>query len=77
MIKAGNKYEKIKVEDTLDLEKIAQRYGMATDELLRFHNQHCKLHELLTLTLPKYTEFLYIPHEVFENMKVNCLKTVR
>ncbi|HAY3550013.1 hypothetical protein KRE47_02560 [Elizabethkingia meningoseptica] len=74
MIKAGNKYEKIKVEETLDLEKIAQRYGMATDELLRFHNQHCKLHELLTLTLPKYTEFLYIPHEVFEKYESKLLK---
>lgn len=74
MIKAGNKYEKIKVEEILDLGKVAQRYGMATDELLRFHNQHCKLHELLTPTLPKYTEFLYIPYEIFKNYESKLLK---
>ncbi|WP_407534214.1 hypothetical protein [Elizabethkingia miricola] len=74
MIKAGNRYEKIKVEEILDLEKVAQRYGMTTDELLRFHNQHCKLHELLTLSLPKYTEFLYIPYEIFEQHESKLLK---
>jgi len=74
MIKAGNKYEKIRVEEILDLEKVAQRYGMTTEELLRFHNQHCNLHELLTLTLPKYTEFLYIPYDVFENHESKLLK---
>jgi hypothetical protein len=50
---------------------------MTSEELIEFHNKHCVLHELLTLTLPKYVEHLYIPEKAFKKQESNQLKSTK
>ena len=74
MISTDKEYVKIRIDGILNLEDISRSYEMTSKELMEFHNKHCALHELLTLTLPKYIEHLYIPERAFKNKKVISLK---
>ncbi len=57
------KYIKIKTEGIINLSEIAEEFSLSLSELVTFHNQHCSLHELLQVSLPKYVECSYLPVE--------------
>lgn len=69
------KYTKLFIPKLLDLGEIAGEYDIPIEELVNFHNAHCKLHELLTLTISKYVEYLYIPTEKYEERQNQLLKS--
>lgn len=70
-----NEYKKVKVEGILNLKEFSAEYEMTTEELLSFHNKHCSFQELLTLSLPKYVEYVYIPSDKFETRDQKLLKS--
>ncbi|MET7038037.1 hypothetical protein [Elizabethkingia miricola] len=77
MVSTDKEYVKIRIDGILDLEEISRGYEMTSEELIEFHNKHCALHELLTLTLPKYVEHLYIPEKAFKKQESNQLKSTK
>lgn len=77
MISTDKEYVKIRIDGILNLEDISRSYEMTSKELMEFHNKHCALHELLTLTLPKYIEHLYIPERAFKKQESNQLKSTK
>lgn len=77
MVSTDKEYVKIRIDGILDLEEISRGYEMTREELVEFHNKHCALHELLTLTLPKYVEYLYIPEKAFKKQESNQLKSTK
>jgi hypothetical protein len=70
-----NEYKKVKVEGILNLKEFSAEYEMTTEEFLNFHNKHCSFQELLTLSLPKYVEYVYIPADKFETRDQKLLKS--
>ncbi len=70
-----NEYKRVKVEDILDLKEFSAEYEMTPEEFLNFHNKHCSFQELLTLSLPKYVEYVYIPADKFETRDQKLLKS--
>ena len=70
-----NEYKKVKVEGILNLKEFSGEYEMTPEEFLNFHNKHCSFQELLTLSLPKYVEYVYIPADKFETRDQKLLKT--
>lgn len=77
MVSTDKEYVKIRIDGILDAEEISRGYEMTSEELVEFHNKHCALHELLTLTLPKYVEYLYIPEKAFKKQESNQLKSTK
>ncbi|PUB30756.1 hypothetical protein C8J95_10574 [Elizabethkingia sp. YR214] len=77
MVSTDKEYVKIRIDGILNLEEISRSYEMTSKELMEFHNKHCALHELLTLTLPKYIEHLYIPERAFKKQESNQLKSTK
>ena len=70
-----NEYKKVKVEGILNLKEFSAEYEMTPEEFLNFHNKHCSFQELLTLSLPKYVEYVYIPSDKFETRDQKLLKS--
>lgn len=70
-----NEYKRVKVEGILDLKEFSAEYEMTPEEFLNFHNKHCSFQELLTLSLPKYVEYVYIPADKFETRDQKLLKS--
>lgn len=70
-----NEYKKVKVEGILNLKEFSAEYEMTPEEFLNFHNKHCSFQELLTLSLPKYVEYVYIPADKFEIRDQKLLKS--
>lgn len=70
-----NEYKKVKVEGILNLKEFSAEYEMTPEEFLNFHNKHCSFQELLTLSLPKYVEYVYIPADKFETRDQKLLKS--
>lgn len=68
-------YKKVKVEGILNLKEFSGEYEMTPEELIGFHNKHCSFRELLTLSLPKYVEYIYIPSDKFEIRDKKLLKS--
>ncbi|MGN7864191.1 hypothetical protein [Chryseobacterium sp. 22458] len=68
-------YKKVKVEGILNLKELSGEYEMTPEELVGFHNHYCSIQELLTLSLPKYVEYLYIPSDKFEIRDRKLLKS--
>ncbi|WP_261512539.1 hypothetical protein [Chryseobacterium paludis] len=68
-------YIKVKTEGILNLEILCNEYDMTAEELVGFHNRHCGLLELLTVSLPKYVEYIYIPSEKYKVRDVRLLKS--
>jgi len=69
------KFAKVKIEGVFNLEKFSAEYEMTPEEFLNFHNKHCRFQELLTLSLPKYVEYVYIPSDKFEIRDQKLLKS--
>ncbi|MBW3524069.1 hypothetical protein [Chryseobacterium sp. NKUCC03_KSP] len=69
-----NEYKKVKIEGILNFKEFSAEYEMTPEELLSFHNKHCSFQELLTLSLPKYVEYVYIPSDKFETRDQKLLK---
>lgn len=61
-----NKYIKLKIEENFNLEKLSKEFEINSKELIAFHNKHCEIHELLSTSLPKYVEYIYLPIEKFK-----------
>lgn len=72
---ATKEYKKVKVKGILNLKEFSGEYDMTPEELVVFHNQYCSLQELLTLSLPKYVEYVYIPSDKFEIRDEKLLKS--
>lgn len=70
-----NEYKKVKVDGILNLKEFSEEYEMTPEEFLNFHNRHCSFQELLTLSLPKYVEYVYIPSDKFETRDQKLLKS--
>jgi len=70
-----NEYKKVKIDGILNLKEFSGEYEMAPEELIAFHNKHCNFQELLTLSLPKYAEHIYIPSDKFEERQQKLLKS--
>jgi len=68
-------YKKVKIEGILNLKEFSGEYEMTPRELIGFHNKHCNFQELLTLSLPKYVEHVYIPSDKFEIRDRKLLKS--
>lgn len=68
-------YKKVKIEGILNLKEFSGEYEMTPGELIGFHNKHCNFQELLTLSLPKYVEYVYIPSDKFEARDRKLLKS--
>jgi hypothetical protein len=68
-------YKKVKIEGILNLKEFSGEYEMTLGELIGFHNKHCSFQELLTLSLPKYVEYVYIPSDKFEIRDRKLLKS--
>jgi hypothetical protein len=69
------KFAKVKIEGIFNLEIFSGEYGMTQEEVIGFHNKHCSFQELLTLSLPKYVEYVYIPADKFEARDRKLLKS--
>lgn len=69
-----NEYKKVKLDGILNLKEFSGEYEMTPEELIAFHNKHCSIQELLTLSLPKYVEYIYIPLDKFEVRDRKLLK---
>lgn len=70
-----HEYKKVKVEGILNLKEFSEEYEMTSEEFLNFHNRHCGFQELLTLSLPKYVEYVYVPFDKFETRNQKLLKS--
>lgn len=68
-------YVKIRVSSFPDIEERARQYDMQPKELVAYHNQHCGISDVLTLTLPKYVEFLYLPRTNYNAMRARSLES--
>jgi len=68
-------YKKVKIEGILNLKEFSGEYEMTPGEMIGFHNKHCSFQELLTLSLPKYVEYIYIPSDKFEIRDKKLLKS--
>ncbi|PWN71279.1 hypothetical protein C1631_001255 [Chryseobacterium phosphatilyticum] len=68
-------YKKVKIEGILSLTEFSGEYGMTPEEVVVFHNKHCSIQEILTLSLPKYVEYVYIPSDKFEIREHKLLKS--
>lgn len=68
-------YKKVKIKGILNLKEFSGEYEMTPGELIGFHNKHCNFQELLTLSLPKYVEYVYIPSDKFEIRDRKLLKS--
>ncbi|REC46154.1 hypothetical protein [Chryseobacterium pennipullorum] len=68
-------YTRVKVEGILNLEEFSGAYEMTPEEMVSFHNQCCGLQELLTVSLPKYVEYVYIPADKYQNREDKLLKS--
>ncbi|ASK29653.1 hypothetical protein CEY12_05840 [Chryseobacterium sp. T16E-39] len=71
---AIKEYIKVKTEGILNLETLSNEYGMTAEELVGFHNQCCSASELLTVSLPKYVEYIYIPSDKYQVRDIRLLK---
>lgn len=71
------KYIKLKTEGNFDLQAVADEFNLSAAELIAFHNQHCTLHELLPLSLPKYVEYIYLPLINFQERDEKLLKSTK
>ncbi|MCD0479358.1 hypothetical protein LPB90_12900 [Chryseobacterium sp. LC2016-29] len=69
------KFTKVKIEGVFNLEEFSAEYEMTPEEFLNFHNKHCSFQELLTLSLPKYVKYVYIPSDKFETRDQKLLKS--
>jgi len=69
------KFTKVKIEGIFNLEEFSEEYKMTPEEFLNFHNKNCNFQELLTLSLPKYVEYVYIPSDKFEIRDQKLLKS--
>nr|WP_314499518.1 hypothetical protein [uncultured Chryseobacterium sp.] len=72
---ATEEYKKVKIKGILNLKEFSGEYEMTSEELIGFHNRHCSYQELLTLSLPKYVEYVYIPSEKFDIRDRKLLKS--
>ncbi|WP_333852029.1 hypothetical protein [Epilithonimonas sp.] len=68
-------YIKLKINGLLNLEALSKEYQIPKEEIIKFHNQHCKIGEILPLYLPKYVPFLYLPKKNYENRNSEFVKS--
>lgn len=68
-------YIKVKTGHLFSIHQISQEYGMTEDEIRTFHNQHCKIHELLPNVLPKHVEHIYLPVKNVAERKEKLLQS--
>ncbi|QDP84738.1 hypothetical protein FNJ88_03920 [Chryseobacterium sp. SNU WT5] len=69
------KYVKAKIEGVFNIEEFSKEYEMTPKEVVDFHNSHCNLQELLTLTLPKYVKYVYVPQKNYKDRNRQLLKS--
>ncbi len=60
---------KIEIDNLVDINFLSEEYGISKEELILFHNQNCKLHELLPEKLPKYISHIYLPVDKYSEWK--------
>ncbi|MGI9653031.1 hypothetical protein [Chryseobacterium sp. RLHN22] len=66
---------KLETASFLNIQEVADEYRLSVSELVNFHNQHCLASELLTLTLPKFVKFVYLPTKYYESRQAQLLKS--
>lgn len=74
-MKKINTYTKLKIEGNFNVEKFSEEFKMSPLDLVAFHNKHCEIHELLSVSLPKYIEYLYLPTDAFIERDRQLLKS--
>lgn len=67
-------YIQLKTEGLLSIEDLCNEYGMTAEELVNFHNKHCSISELLSISLPRYVQHIYIPSDKFKTRESRLLK---
>lgn len=67
-------YIKVKQNGILNLKELSQEYGMTVEDLVNFHNKYCHIAELLTVSLAKYVEYVYLPINNYEKRQEKLLK---
>lgn len=67
-------YSKVKIEGLFNLEEFSAEYQLSPDEVIRFHNSHCSISELLTMSLPKHVDFVYLPAKNYDERQRKLLK---
>jgi hypothetical protein len=70
-------FTKLKIPKLLNLEEIGEEYAMSVQEIVNFHNKHCRLQDLLTVNIPKYVEYLYLPTERYRIRQAELLQSPR
>lgn len=68
-------YIKLKINGLLDLEVLEKEYQISKQDIIKFHNQHCEIGDILPLHLPKYVPFLFLPKKNFEDRNLEFVKT--
>lgn len=66
---------KLETKGFLDIQELSDEYDLSASELVKFHNQHCHISEMLTLTLPKFVKFIYLPTKNYELRQAQLLKS--
>lgn len=66
---------KLETKGFLDIQEVSDEYNLSASELVKFHNQHCLASEMLTLTLPKFVKFIYLPTKNYELRQAQLLKS--
>lgn len=74
-MKKNLELSKAKIEGLFNLEEFSAQYQLDPKEVVRFHNSHCTISEFLTLTLPKYVEFVYVPTTNYDERQNKLLKS--
>ncbi|MEJ5053400.1 hypothetical protein [Sphingobacterium sp. MYb382] len=65
----------LQINGFVNIEERAHRYAILPEELVEFHNLHCGLADLLSLRLPKYIEYLYVPRVNYEKQQATLVST--
>lgn len=66
---------KVKTKSVVSLEKLSEEYSIAPEEIRKFHNEHCAVHEILPETLPKFVEYIYLPAHSVKKRQQSLLQT--
>lgn len=70
-------YVKAKIEGIFDLDEFSKQFNMTPKEVITFHNKYCGIQDLLTMTLPKYVEYVYLPPQNFLERDLKLLKSTK
>lgn len=56
---------RVKTKGYNTLEDLAKEYGISMQELVSFHNERCRVSEMLSISFPRYLEYVYMPADKY------------